>query len=152
MQIQYLQYSGIMERGWGSSVYCSREQSWINTTELPFHGYTQRKDIPRTLGRQGGPPGWLEENDPAGRVFLVMVSLECFPRIFPRIKHWAAWVHLHRKYSICRHELNHAQLAGASGVWLHRQCNKAELILPWEQHCSVAQSGQTRVALRGIIV
>ncbi len=32
--------------------------------------------IDRTPGRQGGPPGWLEENDPAGRIFLIMVALE----------------------------------------------------------------------------
>ncbi len=33
-----------------------------------------------------------QENDPAGRVLLLMVSLECFPcvRIFPRMKHWTA--------------------------------------------------------------
>jgi hypothetical protein len=38
-----------------------------------------------TTGRQGGPPGLREENDPAGRVLLEVVALEgvpCVP-IFP---------------------------------------------------------------------
>jgi hypothetical protein len=45
----------------------------------------------------------------------------CFPcmRFFPGMKHWIACVHLHRMYSIYRHALNHAQPAGASGVWLY---------------------------------
>ncbi len=72
----------------------------------------------RTPGRQGGPPGQLEENDQAGRVLLVLVALEGVPcrRIFPRMKSCTAWVHFQRKYSTYRHELNHAQPAGASGV------------------------------------
>ncbi len=47
-----------------------------------------------------------------------MVALGCFPcvRIFAGMKHWTAWVHLHRKYSIYHHELNHAQPAGAGGI------------------------------------
>ncbi len=48
-----------------------------------------------------------------------MVSLEYFPcvRIFPGMKLGTTYVHLHRKYSIHRHELNHAQPAGAHRVW-----------------------------------
>jgi hypothetical protein len=44
----------------------------------------EKRNILGTPTRHGGPPGYLEENDPAGRVLLVMVSLECFPcvRIF----------------------------------------------------------------------
>jgi hypothetical protein len=33
------------------------------------------------------------------------------------MKPWTAWVHFHRKYSTYRHKLNHAQPAGARGVW-----------------------------------
>ncbi len=48
-----------------------------------------------------------------------MEALEGVPcvSIFPEMKPWAAWVHFHRKYSNYRHELNHAQPAGASGAW-----------------------------------
>ncbi len=54
--------------------------------------YQRKENIHRTLGQQGRPPGKLEENDPTGRVLLVMVALECFPcvRIFPGMKHWTA--------------------------------------------------------------
>jgi hypothetical protein len=38
----------------------------------------------------------------------MVVALECFTcvRIFPGMKHWTPWVHLHRKYSIYRHDRN----------------------------------------------
>ncbi len=48
-----------------------------------------------------------------------MVALEGVPCvcIFPWMKHCTAWVHLHHKYSIYRHELNHVQQAGAGATW-----------------------------------
>jgi hypothetical protein len=53
---------------------------------------TEKRHIHRTPGLLGGPPDLLEENDPAGRVLLVMASLECFPcvSIFLGMKHWTA--------------------------------------------------------------
>jgi hypothetical protein len=55
-----------------------------------------------------------------------MVALEDVPCacISRGMKSWTAWVHFHRKYSTNRHELNHAQPAGAmvgyeqSSSWL----------------------------------
>jgi hypothetical protein len=45
--------------------------------------------IRRTEHRAGKSALLLVENDPAGRVLLVMEALECFPcvRIFPGMKH-----------------------------------------------------------------
>ncbi len=47
-----------------------------------------------------------------------MAALEGVPcvHIFPGMTPWTAWVHFHRKYSTYRHQLNHAQPAGASAV------------------------------------
>jgi hypothetical protein len=54
--------------------------------------------------------------------------------IFRGMKHCKAWAHLHRKYSIYRRELNHAQPAGASGVWAvrpaHHSTNHRPTTLP----------------------
>ncbi len=57
------------------------------------------------------------------------------------MKHSSAWVHLHRKYSIYRLELNHAQQAGASGVC---SCHSIELLpltaTVWRRHLAVSVS------------
>jgi hypothetical protein len=33
----------------------------------------------RGLAQQGGPPGWLEESDPAGLILYVMAGTYCLP-------------------------------------------------------------------------
>ncbi len=86
---------------------------WTNNTKISIIIREQ------TYTKNTGParrPAWLVGGKwPSRTSFVVMVSLERFPcvRIFPEMKHWTAWVHLHRKYLIYRHGLNNAQPAGA---------------------------------------
>jgi hypothetical protein len=68
-----------------------------------------------------------------------MVALEGVPcvRIFPGMKPTLDSLStVHRKYSPYRHDLNHAQPAGASGVWLKlmqtgTQYVQMKEVLPW---------------------
>jgi hypothetical protein len=65
--------------------------------------------------------GWLAGGKwPSRASFVGDGSFRGFTclRIFPGMKPWTAWVHFYHKYSTYRHELNYAQMAGASEVWL----------------------------------